>query len=134
MQIIGLHFTNPNSEWQLGTMVICVSFDITLQVRDNLPTMLAADGYVGAYGNSDPRVNEDWVAIDENPPMPVDTQNDSCSFRLEVVIAYQRTQFRINPQNRIVYVRARYSALDGPRPVVETSVDFVDMSDDSQVK
>lgn len=96
--------------------------------------MLAADGYVAAYGSSDPHVNDEWVFIDENPSLGLGVQNDSCSFRIEVIIAYQRTQFRINPQNRIVYVRVQYTTLDDPRPFIETLVDFVDMSDDSHVK
>ncbi|XP_022643862.1 tectonic-1-like [Varroa destructor] len=112
---------------------VCL-FSTCEEVRDNLPTMLAGDGYVGAYGSSDPRINDDWVVIDEDPLTPGGAQNNSCSFRINVLIAYQRTQFRISPQNRVVYVRAQYSALEDLRALVEINVDFVDMSDDSQVK
>lgn len=102
------------------------------ELREFLPTMLTGDspGYIGAYGSSDTRLVDDWVAVDEN----VVNLNESCAYRVEVIFAYMRTQFTINPQNRIVYARVRYSATSSSQPLVELSVDFVDMSSRPEIK
>ncbi|XP_018494470.2 tectonic-3 [Galendromus occidentalis] len=102
------------------------------ELAELLPAMLTGDssGFIGAYGSSDARMVEDWVPVEENAI----NFNESCAYRVEVIFAYMRTQFTINPQNRIVYARVRYTPLRHPLPLVEMTVDFVDVSSTPEVK